>query len=336
MAHLGITQELSWPQCFYTAADRLFRHLDAIAVPAALAIYKWMSGSEPAFLSDPTFSEYSSSYCALLIFFALSLICSKKDLSIFMKVGSIGVIFVFMLIFFIIYTGVAAFTNTSFILGPAEAAQTTIWSDELRTLTLMSSNFSPLAGILGLGYFLHTCSLPIVRSAANPEKTDRDMFLGYLFVFISYIVLGSLGYIGFISTDFSAYFQSKEGTATDGQIDQNCLNMFAYSDVAAFVLRLAIFLLIFSGYPLVHFFLQTALVKLFFGHGTVSRFTELLVGWSVIVVNLMFALFYPNIGTVLSYVGAICGFVIVYLLPVMVYLAQSRENIDLILRGQLD
>ena len=52
--------------------------------------------------------------------------------------------------------------------------------------------------------------------------------------------------------------------------------------------------------------------------------------------NLLFALFYPNIGTVLSYVGAICGFVIVYLLPVMVHLAQSREEIELKLRGQLD
>ena len=42
----------------------------------------------------------------------------------------------------------------------------------------------------------------------------------------------------------------------------------------------------------------------------------------------MFALFYPNIGTVLSYVGAFCGFVIIYLLPVIVYLAQSREEIN--------
>ena len=46
------------------------------------------------------------------------------------------------------------------------------------------------------------------------------------------------------------------------------------------------------------------------------------------MINLMFALFYPNIGTVLSYVGAFCGFVIIYLLPVIVYLAQSREEIN--------
>lgn len=47
----------------------------------------------------------------------------------------------------------------------------------------------------------------------------------------------------------------------------------------------------------------------------------------------MFALFYQNIGTILSYVGAICGFVIIYFLPVLVYLAQSKEEVYLQLRG---
>ena len=81
---------------------------------------------------------------------------------------------------------------------------------------MVNSNFSPLAGILGLGYFLHTCSLPIVRSAARPEKTDRDMFLGYFFVFISYLLIGTMGYIGFIGSDFSEYYTGTVGTDTAG------------------------------------------------------------------------------------------------------------------------
>ena len=174
--------------------------------PLTLAVFKWISQSEPEFLSSPTFSQYSSSYCALLIFFALAAVSSKKDLSIFMKVGSVGVIFVFMLIFYMIFTGIVAFTNTDFMLGPAVVAEKTDWTSEMRTITLISSNFSPLASIFGLGYHLHTCALPIVRSAKRPENNDRDLFLGYLFVFISYILLGGLGYIGFIGTNFTEYF----------------------------------------------------------------------------------------------------------------------------------
>ena len=89
--------------------------------PLTLAVYMWISGRQADFLASPTFSQYSSSYCALLLFMTLAVICSKKDLTIFMKVGSIGVLFVLMLIFFIVYTGIVAFTNTEFMFGLADA-----------------------------------------------------------------------------------------------------------------------------------------------------------------------------------------------------------------------
>lgn len=85
--------------------------------PLTLAVYAWTSGNDPVYLTEPTLGQYSSSYCALTIALALIIICSKKDLSIFMKVGSIGVIFVFMLIIFIVVTGIVAFTNTDFMVG---------------------------------------------------------------------------------------------------------------------------------------------------------------------------------------------------------------------------
>lgn len=55
----------------------------------------------------------------MILFVALSILCLKKDLSIFMKVGSFGVIFVFMLIFSIMFTGFSAFKNTDFMVGTA-------------------------------------------------------------------------------------------------------------------------------------------------------------------------------------------------------------------------
>ena len=84
---------------------------------------------------------------------------------------------------------------------------------------LVSSNFAPLAGILCAGYFLHTCSLPIIRSSKNPEKNGRDIFLGYLLVFCSYAICGCLGYIGFLGFSFADYMEGVEGTDTAGQLD---------------------------------------------------------------------------------------------------------------------
>lgn len=61
-------------------------------------------------------------------------------------------------------------------------------------------------GLMCAGYFLHTCSLSIIRNAKYPEKNIRDVFIGYLMVFVSYAVCGSLGYIGFMGTYFASYY----------------------------------------------------------------------------------------------------------------------------------
>jgi hypothetical protein len=136
-----------------------------------------------------------------------------------MKVGSIGVIFIVFLMFFIIYVGVNGLTNTEYKWGTMAESDNSIWEDPQRTLVLFNLNFAPLAGDLCTGYFLHTCSLPVLRSSKNPEKSIRDLFLGYLLVYISYSVVGVFGYIGFIGTNYSQYYINEMGTNLAGQIN---------------------------------------------------------------------------------------------------------------------
>jgi hypothetical protein len=61
---------------------------------------------------------------------------------------------------------------------------------------------------LGIGYFLHTVSLPIIKNNANQKNNERDVFLGYILVASSYVVVGIMGYIG-----FTGYFFTKEYVA---------------------------------------------------------------------------------------------------------------------------
>ena len=147
------------------------------------------------------------------------LVCSKKDIKIFMKIGSFGVIFVVLLMIFIIYTGIKSLTDTEFSIGSYDDSMKTNWQTNQRTLVLFYSNFPSLLGVMCAGYFLHTCSLSIVRNTANPDKITRDVFIGYLMVFISYSVVGVLGYIGFMGVDFKKYFLNNVGTDTEGEID---------------------------------------------------------------------------------------------------------------------
>lgn len=57
--------------------------------------------------------------------------------------------------------------------------------------------FGSLMGILGGGYYLHNITLPIIKNNRNPENNVRDVFIGYLLVFFTYALCGTLGYFGF-------------------------------------------------------------------------------------------------------------------------------------------
>lgn len=55
----------------------------------------------------------------------MTAICSKKDIKIFMKIGSYGVIPVVLLMLFIMYTGIKSMTNTNFSIGSSAQANET-------------------------------------------------------------------------------------------------------------------------------------------------------------------------------------------------------------------
>ena len=99
----------------------------SVLYPILLAIYVWCSGSTPIYQTKPTFSAFSTSYCAIGLFPILVWLCSKKDLKIFMKVGSFGIVFVVFLMVFIVTTGIVSLGNTKYSTGPAYISDETIW-----------------------------------------------------------------------------------------------------------------------------------------------------------------------------------------------------------------
>ena len=49
---------------------------------------------------------------------------------------------------------------------------------------------------------------------------------------------------------------------------------------------------------------------------------------TISLIPLIFALFYPNIGTVLSYAASISGFFMIYVVPVMAYMKLNKIEIQ--------
>ena len=78
----------------------------------------------------------------------------KKDLSIFIKMGSFGSFCCTIFILYVIYTGFKSLNNTTFeiksVSPPIDDIQATS-----KVLYLFNTGFSKIAGILNTGYFIH-------------------------------------------------------------------------------------------------------------------------------------------------------------------------------------
>ena len=86
-------------------------------------------------------------------------------------------------------------------------------------------------------------------------------------------------------------------------------------------------MLLFSTYPMLNLFMRTHLLNLVFSNKEVDQRHLVVLNVLVTLIPLNFAIFYPEIGTILAFSGAFAGFVIVYCLPVMVYLKKKYTRI---------
>ena len=135
------------------------------------------------------------------------LITFKKDLSLLVRVVSFAFVFMSALIIFIISYGFYGIGTTPYeIEGFTYEKPIPSYDTEKRYIKLFNSNFSPLAGALGIGYFFHTFGVTIMVNNANPRNNERDLAIGYLSTGLTYIAVGVLGSIGFTSTYFTTYY----------------------------------------------------------------------------------------------------------------------------------
>jgi hypothetical protein len=158
----------------------------------------YIDGDEAPYQHITKFSDF---HVAVVLYVCLVIVCMKRDLTIFMKLGNAGVLCLCLLILFVIYQGIAALVNGKTKYDVIFSGTTTPGGD-ISELLLFSSGYSIIMGTFSAGFFIHQCSLPIMQKAAEPEKNLRNVFLGYTAVAITYILVGVLGYIGFMSEDF--------------------------------------------------------------------------------------------------------------------------------------
>lgn len=72
-------------------------------------------------------------------------------------------------------------------------------------------------------------------------------------VFLTYIIVGILGYFAFTAESFAGIYAKQSGESK-GFIAQNFLNMFEYYEIPACLIRTLIYVQLSCAYPLVNHF----------------------------------------------------------------------------------
>lgn len=176
---------------------------------------------------------------------------------------------------------------------------------------LFKSTFPALSGMAALSFFIHNIIITIMRNNRHQENNARDLSLAYLLVTMTYAFIGILFYICF--------------PLQKGCIADNLLNNFQNWDPMTVIARVFLLFQLITVYPLIAFMLRSQ----FFMAVTKDVYPGLphVLAFNIVIVTVcvLFAVFLPNIGTIIRYTGALCGFLYIFTLPILLHLASQRS-----------
>ena len=114
--------------------------------------------------------------------------------------------------------------------------------------------------------------------------------------------------------------------------------MFSRTNIPAFILRLIVFNLVFSSFPILNFFFRAGIFKLYHelkgtekprdGEYLIDAMTFNIVTVVVVLIPLAVSVFYPKIASILGYVGSVAGLFVIYFLPILTYLVKLKNESD--------
>ena len=186
-----------------------FQLLSSNFYPILLCIIGLIQGKDYETVSlKPDWSEFSYTWTCVIILVITFLMTAPREVKIYNKINSFGVVFIVIIIIFQLGVGIYSITNTDYIYSKSEyedyLAEKKVDPDTpyVGYISMVSGQFAPLMGILGGGFYFHNISLSVIRNARHPENNLRNVFLGYVATCLTYIMCGTLGYYGFIGSKF--------------------------------------------------------------------------------------------------------------------------------------
>ena len=230
----------------------------------------------------------------LFLLLPLFPLVNLKSLTFFTKFNALGIVGVLYMVFFVFYSvGVNGIHFNS-------------------SVTMFSSNFPALSGVLSLSFFIHNGVLSITRNAKTPKNNGRDLVIAYICVGLTYT------FVGF------GIFLSYPGDKND--LKSNFLDNFAVDNPAAVIARVFLLLQITTVFPLIMFIIRFQVMQLLFGKPYPNFGRVFILNCLVTTACVLFAIFMPHIGDIIRFTGSFCGVIVVFCLPPLLDFKIRKET----------
>uniref|UniRef100_A0A6G5ABW1 Putative amino acid permease f13h10.3 protein n=1 Tax=Rhipicephalus microplus TaxID=6941 RepID=A0A6G5ABW1_RHIMP len=235
----------------------------------------------------------------IVLVFLMFPVINLKSPSFFFKFTSLGTISVFYLLIYIFIKSANWGVNINFV-----------DKTNLFYTPLFKTTFPALTGVLCLSFFIHNCIISMMRNQKRPANNKRDLSIAFGLVITTYLLVGIPFYITF--------------PMAKSCIEDNLLNNFANHDVMAFVTRIFLLVQYITLFPMITYLLRVQFMH--WVYRTVYPGFKQVVTVNAVVVTMcvLFAIFLPQIGTILRYCGALSGLVYIFSLPCIIYMVALR------------
>lgn len=229
----------------------------------------------------------------LLILFPLVSIKSPTFLGKFTALATISVIYLFIL------TGIKGYSWKVNM----DADKVTGTIENYRNL------FASLTGACSMAFFIHNALHTILWAQRTPKHNPQVILAAFGFTTLTYSLIGCI---------FFAVFPVSKRCIKDNLLDN------LVTDVPVFVGRLALLFQMSTVYPMIVYLLRAQFMYAVFGNIYPSWKHALIFHLVVVGLGVLFAVVYPQIGTIIRFLGATGGFIFIFTLPPLITLLNKR------------
>lgn len=248
------------------------------------------AGTSIAPMDTIEFGKFSYQYTGIIMIGICFLLFSLKDLKIILKMGQYGIISIIIFFFYVIVRGFMNVPNVT--------------SDNLKIFT---SDVANLCGVFALSFFIHNIIIPIMKNNREEKKNQRDVVLGYVLTAFFYGLIGIFGSLSIAGVEING---KKANTVLD----------YYTPDVGTAIIEILLFLQLLTVEPILWYVARSQFFTLIYRNEPVPNKYFVLSNIVFSAFCLIIQILNVDPTLIISLNGAVCGFLLVYIIPIKMHL----------------